>query len=223
MKKYFITGLAVLLPLTLTLFIVVFVFNRLTDPFAGITKEILKQNHFLEKTPPQLQHLISQVIIVTLIFFSTVFVGMIGRWLIVRYILRFTEKILRRIPFIRSVYNTCKDVIKTLFISEGKSFKQVVMVPYPNATTYCIGLLTRENMVGLGSHSDEELVAIFVPCTPNPTSGFLMMFRKNELIYLDMSVEEAFKYIISCGVISVSFNPLLPSANMLSASPSVPL
>lgn len=212
MKRYFITGLAVLLPVTLTILIVVFVFNLLTEPFAGIVKGILSYHHFLEKTPEKIQQIISQAIILVILFFFTVFLGLIGRWLFINYIIGASERLVQRIPFIRAVYNTCKDVIVNLFGSSTKSFKQVVMVPYPNATTYTVGFITQDDMKGLGSHSDEELIAIFVPCTPNPTSGFLMMFKKNELIYLNMKVDEAFKYIISCGVITVTFNSMQEGA-----------
>lgn len=186
----------------------VFVFNLLTEPFAGLIKEIFSHHHFLEKTPEKFQQVLSQIIILILLFFFTVFLGIVGRWLLINYILRISERLVQRIPFIRAVYNTCKDVIKTLFATQNKSFKQVVLAPYPNADTYCLGFLTRDNMRGLGSPSDEELIAVFIPCTPNPTSGFLMMFKKEELIYLNMKVEEAFKYVISCGVITIPFHAI---------------
>lgn len=208
MKKYFLTGLAVLLPVTLTLLIVVFIFNLLTEPFAGFIKNLLSYHHILEKTPERLQQMISQVIILFLLFFVTVFMGIIGRWLFINYFIRLSEKLVQRIPFIRAVYNTSKDVIKTLFATENKSFKQVVLVPYPNEQIYCLGFLTRDDLQGLGSASDSDLISVFVPCTPNPTSGFLMMFQKKEVLFLDMKVEEAFKYIISCGVITIPFNTL---------------
>lgn len=206
MKKYFLTGLAVLLPITLTIMLIVFVFNLLTEPFAGLIKSILSYYHILEKTPEKLQQLISQIIILVVLFFFTIFLGIVGQWLLFNYILRATEKLVQSIPFIRAVYNTCKDVIKTLFASKNNSFKQVVLVPYPNATTYSMGFITREDMKGLGSKSDDSLISVFLPCTPNPTSGFLIMFKKNELIFLDMKIDEAFKYIISCGVVAVPFN-----------------
>jgi uncharacterized membrane protein len=217
MKKYFLTGLAVLLPLALTILIVIFLFNLLTEPFAGLLKGLLGNFYILEMIPEKIQQFINQIIILIFLFFFTVFLGFVGRWLFINYIIRASEHLLQRIPFIRAVYNTSKDVIKTLFTSTNKSFQQVVLVPYPNATTFCIGLVTREDMRGLGSTSDEQLVAVFVPCTPNPTSGFLMMFAKDELIYLSMSVEDAFKYIISCGVITVPFN--LKSANEKEETP----
>ncbi|MEI8366097.1 MAG: DUF502 domain-containing protein, partial [Parachlamydiaceae bacterium] len=115
------------------------------------------------------------------------------------YLISVWERLVARIPFIRSVYKTCRDVIGTLFTSSSNSFKQVVLVPYPSQDTKAIGLVTRDNIQIDGSK--EVLIAVFIPTTPNPTSGFLILFKKDSLIYLDMKVEDALKYVISCGVI----------------------
>lgn len=205
MKKYFLTGLAVLLPVTITLLFVIFFFNLLTEPFTGIIESFLDENSILHKLPIPILKIFSQIFILLILFGFTLFIGFIGRWLVINFMIGLTEKLVTRIPVISPVYNTCKDVIKTIFGTTNESFKQVVLVPYPDPHVYCIGLVTRTEMMGLGSRSDHQLVSVFVPCTPNPTSGFLMMFDKNEIIHLDMSVENAFKYIISCGVIPVSF------------------
>ena len=131
---------------------------------------------------------------------------MFGRWLFLDHLIRASEKLVKRIPFISSLYNMSKDVINTLFATTNNSFKQVVLVPYPNQQTLCMGLITREDLKGLGSKSDLDFIAVFVPCTPNPTSGFLMMFKKENILFLEMRVEDAFKYIISCGVTNVSMD-----------------
>lgn len=203
MKKYFITGLVILLPLALTLAIVIFLFNLLTQPFAGIVQSIfnhynLFQNGFLFLKQEQVQLYISQLTILLFLFFFTVTLGIITRWFFIHYIIRFSEQLFQRIPFISSIYNASKDVIKTIFAGKNNSFKQVVMVRFPNAQTYSMGLVTREDLPVING---ETLTAVFVPTTPNPTSGFLVMFKKSDLIYLNMKVEDAFKYIISCGVI----------------------
>lgn len=206
MKRYFITGLVILLPVALTLAIVAFIFNLLTEPFVGIVKAILVyfnvlKDGFLLLSADQIQKYISQLIILLLLFFFTVGLGWLARWFFFHYIIRLWESLLHRIPFIRSVYKVSQDVIKTLFASKSRSFKQVVMVPFPNHETLSIGLVTHEDLPPI--HDDlSPLVAVFVPTTPNPTSGFLMMFKQKDLIYLDMKVEEALKFIISCGVIS---------------------
>jgi len=221
MKKLFITGLVILLPLALTIAIAMFVFNLLTVPFAGIVQSVL--NHydlldhgFLFLSSAQLQQLVSQILILLFLFFFTVSLGIIARWFFFHYLLRLWDSVLHRIPFISTVYKTCQDVISTIFTSSTKSFKQAVLVPFPNADTLSVGLITREKIEGLES---ENLVSVFVPTTPNPTSGFLMLFKEKDLIYLNITVEEAFKYIVSCGIISTPFHVISSEEARLDIKP----
>lgn len=206
MKKYFITGLILLLPLVLTAMLVIFIINLFTKPFVGAVSGLFQylglfQDGFLFLGARQMQHIIAQIAILALLFFLIVGLGMIARWFLVHYFIRFGDFIFHRIPFVSSIYKTIQDVIKTVFATETKSFKQVVLVPFPNPEAKTIGLVTREDIQvdGIGR------VAVFVPTTPNPTSGFLMLYKPEELIWLDMSVEDAFKYVISCGVIIAPF------------------
>lgn len=212
MKKYFITGLVILLPVALTLAIVSFIFNLLTEPFVGIVKAIFTHfgiftSGFLFLTPDQIQKYSGQLIVLVLLFFFTAGLGFLARWFFFHYLIRFWEYIVKRIPFISNIYIACQDVIQTLFTTSANSFKQVVMVPFPSSTTLSIGLVTKDNLPPLGNNKC-MLVAVFVPTTPNPTSGFLMMFKQEDLIYLDMKVEDAMKYIISCGMISSPLNAI---------------
>jgi uncharacterized membrane protein len=213
MKKYLITGLVILLPLALTLVIVVFFFNLLTAPFVGVVKSLLGHYGLLDTgfgflSSDQALQFVSQLIILVLLVFFTLGLGIIARWFFISYILKFWDKIFHRIPLIRPIYKTCQDIIKTIFVSKSKSFKQVVMVPFPNKDTYSIGLVTRDDISGIQKIPEDLLVAVFVPTTPNPTSGFLMMFKTEDLVYLDMKVEDAFKYVISCGVIMPPFKSI---------------
>jgi len=210
MRKYFVTGLVLLLPLALTLVIVIFIVNFFTNPFVGVVKGFLDhlgllQKGFLFLSASQVQLYVSKLLILVLLFFFTVFLGWLTRWVIVHYLIRIGDYIFHRIPFVRSIYKMSQDVIKTIFGTTTRSFKQVVLVPFPNKETYSMGLVTREQIPGLQDDEKTELIAVFVPTTPNPTSGFLMMFDPDDLVFLDMKVEEAFKYIISCGVIMTPF------------------
>jgi uncharacterized membrane protein len=212
MKKTFLTGLILLLPLALTLAVILFIFNFLTDPFVGLVQWVLGtigllDQGFLFLTPHQLQVGVSKLIILLLLFFFTIFLGTLGRWFFVHYFLRLWDQLLQSIPIVRSIYKTSQEVINTLFTANTTAFKQVVMVPFPKEDTYSMGFVTRDPMEGLGEISQQK-VAVFVPTTPNPTSGFLMVFNFEDLVYLDISVEDAFKYIISCGVINTPFHPL---------------
>jgi len=209
MKKCFFTGLALLLPLALTIMITVFMVNFLTTPFIGIVKpalehfEIFKKG-FLFLSGPQVLQYGSRALILLLLFLVTVLVGALTRWMVVHYFLRLGDYILHRIPFINSIYKTSQDVIKTIFVNNRKAFKQVALVPFPDKDTLSIGLVTRENIPNIDG---KAMIAVFVPTTPNPTSGFLMLFEKKDVTYLKMTIEEAFKFVISCGVIPSPFTP----------------
>jgi len=210
MRKYFVTGLVLLLPLALTLAIVFFVVNFFTAPFVEVFKGFFSylgilQKGFLFLSANQVQLYASQLLILTLLFLFTVFLGWITQWVVVHYFIRLGDYIFHRIPFVRSIYKTSQDVIKTIFGTTTRSFKQVVLVPFPNKETYSMGLVTREQVPTLKEEGETNLVAVFVPTTPNPTSGFLMLFNPSDVFFLDMKVEEAFKYIISCGVIMTPF------------------
>ncbi len=206
MRKYFIPGLILLLPLALTLMILFFIINILTRPFIGIVSQVMKslglfEHGFFFLNPEQVQLIVGEIFILAVIFFFVVLLGVFTRWIFAHYIIRFGEYVLNRIPFVRSIYKTFQDVIKTVFTNKTSAFKQVVLVPFPNKGTYTVGLVTRERVTQLHPTITHELVAVFVPTTPNPTSGFLMMFPPQDLVHIDMSVEEAFKYIVSCGVV----------------------
>ena len=210
MKKYFITGLIILLPLAVTLAVMVFIFNILTVPFAGALSALLSHYNFLGNgffifTDEQIQFFISQIFVLLFMFFFTVLLGIIAHWFFVKYLIRVWDYILHRIPFVSTLYKACKDVINTIFASKTKSFKQVVLVPFPSLESKSIGLVTQDNLNWYGNEQN-LLTAVFVPTTPNPTSGFLMMFDPKDLTYVDMKVEDAFKYVISCGVILSPFS-----------------
>ncbi len=210
MKKYFITGLVILLPVTLTLVVVAFIFNLLTTPFLGISQAILSRYNllntgFLFLSAEQLLTFFSQTLILLALFGFTVLLGVVARWFFVHYMIRFWEYLIHRIPLVSPIYRACQDVIKTIFTSQTSAFKQVVMVRFPNQETYTIGLVTRDSLPGLEQSVGGNLVAVFVPTTPNPTSGFLTIYNREDVIPLDMKVEDAFKYIISCGLIMPPF------------------
>ncbi|MCH9630800.1 MAG: hypothetical protein S4CHLAM37_08060 [Chlamydiia bacterium] len=109
---------------------------------------------------------------------------------------------LHRIPIVNKVYKTTQEIIKTIFVTDKSSFKQVVMVPFPNTDSYVIGLISRDAPNVCSTSTSKDLVSILIPTTPNPTTGFLLMYDRSSLIFLDMKPEEAIKYIVSCGVIT---------------------
>jgi len=207
MKKYFLTGLAIFLPLALTLFIVGFLIDFFTQPFMGLVADFLcrleiAQEGFLFLTQEQVVRLISQLLILVLLFCFTLCIGVVGRFFFVNAFLKLSDKILSKIPLISTVYKTTQDIINTLFVSDKEMFKQVVMVPFPRQDIYVLGLISREAPPTCSKQAKEDLITVLIPTTPNPTTGFLLMYKKSDLIYIDMKVEDALKYIISCGMIS---------------------
>lgn len=196
----------------MTLAVILFLFNLLTEPLAGFVAAFFERYDLLEKdyffiSGHKVQFFVSQIVILLLLFAVTVLLGMLTRYFLFHSLLKLWDWLIHRIPLISTIYKSSQDVIGSVFASKTKSFKQVVLVHFPNKETTTVGLLTQENIQGLTA-DDKGLAAVFVPTTPNPTSGFLILYPKEELVYLDMKVEDAFKYIISCGVLSPTFRTL---------------
>jgi uncharacterized membrane protein len=213
MRKFFVTGLIILLPLALTFAVVAFIFNLFTDPFVGIFTAIflhfgLFEHDFGIFSASQLQLHVSRLLAAASLLACTVLLGALARWFFIHYLLRIWEFVLHRIPFVNTIYKTCQDVIQTLFSTEGNAFKQVVLVPFPNPSTYAIGFVTQEQLPITCIDDEEKFVAVFVPTTPTPASGFLMAYHPSEITYIDISVEAAFKTIISCGMIMPSLQSI---------------
>lgn len=206
MKKHFLTGLAILLPVVITIAIVLFLINLLTAPFVGIVSSLLAAFHiintgFLGLSPEQLLIYSAKLLILILLFFMTVGLGILARWFLMSSLLKIGDQIIRRIPLVNTVYKTTKEIINTLFSSDQNSFKQVVIVPFPHADSFVLGLIARNAPDVCSSAVNEDLVSVFIPTTPNPTTGFLLMFKRKDLVLIDMTAEDAIKYIVSCGVI----------------------
>lgn len=215
MKKHLITGIVILLPLTVTLLILGFLIRLLTQPFVGLVSNFLAQLNIVNKgflflTPDQVIKYFSQFLILITLFLITVGLGMITRWFFINALLRLGDKILHKIPVVNTVYKTTQEIIKTLFVSDKNSFKQVVLAPFPDTSSYMLGLVAREAPPQCSRAINDELVSVLIPTTPNPTTGFLIMYRKSELVYLDMKPEEAIKCIVSCGVIHPGTSPPKP-------------
>ena len=194
------TGLVMLLPLALTLWIISSLIHWLTEPFVGIAERILSAvgligTPILFISAENVLLGLSQLLVLAALFGFIILIGAIGRHFFFRYLIRLSDAVLHKIPVISSVYKTSQELIQTLLTTDNRAFKQVVLVPFPNADCLSIGLVTREGPAA------PHLIPVFVPTTPNPTSGYLIMFDRSKVTPLDMTVEEAFRYIISCGVL----------------------
>lgn len=198
MKKYFITGLVTLLPLAVTIWVVHFFVNFLTKPFVGIVSFLLDH---LPIASPQLIRTISQILILIAFFFLILIVGTLARKFFYNRLVSFGDGLLDKIPLVNKVYKTSKEIVNAFFGSKQKFFSQVVLLPFPYPGSYCIGLIAKEAPRTCSQAENHELMSVFIPTTPNPSTGYLVMCKKSELVYLEMKTEEAIKYVVSCGVI----------------------
>ena len=141
MKKYFLTGLVILLPLALTIAIVVFIINLFTGPFVGFFVQQLQDFSWYKHYAP-LIHALLKILLIVILFFFTVLLGFLTRALLFNSLLKLSDYVMHRIPLIRTIYKASQQVIKTLFESSSRSFKQVVLVPFPSQSSYAIGLIS---------------------------------------------------------------------------------
>ena len=200
-RTAFITGLLILLPLGVTVFIVNIALDRVGNPASELFFNFIDQNIRELPTveiPLQLLSLIIVFLIITALgYFSRIFIGQL--------LLKFFERILTRLPLISQVYNTVKQLVDTFSQQKKAVFQKVVMIEYPRKGIYAIGFLTNQAKGEVQSLSGENLVNVFVPTTPNPTSGFLLMIPEKEVIPMQMSVGDGMKTIISGGAVTPPF------------------
>ena len=192
LRKYIIAGLLVWLPFAATIVIVKFLIDLMDKTVLLLPPEWQPTNLLGFSIPG------FGVIIALSILLLT---GMLAANLFGRRFVEMWERILNRIPLVRSIYSSVKQISSTIFDPSGKSFRKVVLLEYPRKGLWSIGFLTNDAMGDELCSVDDTLVSVFIPTTPNPTSGFIIMTRKDEITELNMNVEEAFKFVISMGVI----------------------
>jgi len=192
LRKYIIAGLLVWLPLAATVVIVKLVVDLLDNVILLLPPEYHPETVLGFSIPGFGIVLAISILLVT---------GMLAANLFGRRLVEFWEAILNRIPLVRSIYSSVKQISTTILDSNGKSFRKVVMLQYPRKGIWSIGFLTNEDVSTDIDGLNEDFAAVFVPTTPNPTSGFIIMVPRDDFTELDMSVEEGFKFIISMGVI----------------------
>ena len=186
LRNYFITGIIVLVPIGFTLYLTIF----LVSISSNLIPEEINPNSYLPFSIPGLEIALSIIFITFIGFVSLSFIG--------KRILKFINDLLKKIPFLRTIYSAIGQMTETFANKKGKK-KSVVLIQYPRKGTWAVGFATKDNKGEISKKTNDNLVNVFVPTTPNPTSGFLLMFPKNEVIYLDMSFEEASKFIVSAG------------------------
>jgi uncharacterized membrane protein len=201
LRKHIIAGLLVWLPLAITIWVLLWVVGLLD----GIFRAVLRAAAAVlpASVEPLVEALVTipglgVVLLVALMLLTGVFVtNMFGQWW-----LRQWDQMLGRIPIVKSIYNSVKQVSDTLFSSSGQAFREAVLVQYPRAGSWTIAFVTGRPGGEVAGHLQGDHVSVYVPTTPNPTSGFFLMMPRSDVIVLNMSVDEALKYIISMGVVA---------------------
>ena len=192
LRRYLVAGLLVWVPLGVTLLIIAWMVD-LMDQTLLLLPEVWHPNRLLGFRIPGLGFVLTAVVVVT--------TGMIATNLFGRKLVDFGEHLLSRIPVVRGIYGAVKQVTETMFSGSGQSFNRVVLVRYPHRDSWTMGFQTGEGSAEMRRRTGRELVNVFVPTTPNPTSGFLLMLPREEVIELDMSVDEGLRMLLSVGVV----------------------
>jgi len=185
-RNYFIAGIVVLIPIGITIYLTLFLISISSNI---IPKEI-NPNHYLPYEIPGVEIIVAILLITFIGWLSLSFLG--------KRLLKIFNNILKKIPILRTIYSAIGQMTET-FTKTDKSNKNVVLIEYPRKGSWAVGFATKENSGEITNKTNKKLINVFVPTTPNPTSGFLLMFPVEDVIYLNMTFEEASKFIVSAG------------------------
>ena len=193
MRKYFITGLLILVPLAITVWVLNLVIGTLDQSLLLVPARFRPQSLFGFDIPG-----LGTILTILIVFLT----GLLTNNLVGNYVVKLWERLLQRIPIVNSLYSSVKQVSDTLFSSSGNAFRKAVLVPYPHQNSWTIAFLTGVPGGDAARHLVGDYVSVYVPTTPNPTSGFFLMMKRSDVVELDMSVDAALKYIVSMGVVA---------------------
>ena len=189
LRNYFITGVVVLIPIGFTLY--------LSKILIGLSSKLIPENinpnSYLPYAIPGVEIIVSVIVITIVGGLSLSFLG--------KRILKLIDDLFKRIPFLRTIYSAILQMTET-FSNKDNDKKSVVLIEYPRKDVWAVGFATKENKGEMSEKTNKKLINVFVPTTPNPTSGFLLMFPAEDVIYLNMTFEEASKFIVSAGTSS---------------------
>lgn len=198
MRKYFITGLLVLVPLAITAWVLMLVITTMDRSLLLVPEAWQPKKLFGHDIPG-----LGTILTIAIVFVT----GLLTNNLVGNYVVRLWERVVRRIPIVNSLYSSVKQVSDTLFSSSGNAFRKAVMIPYPHQNSWTIAFLTGVPGGDVKNHLVGDYVSVYVPTTPNPTSGFFLMLARSDVVELDMSVDAALKYIVSMGVVAPDHVP----------------
>ncbi len=207
-RNIFITGLLITLPIAFTIFILNFLFKTLDNWLSPMITKLLIWARVPEWAgipipDPEKYRIPGLGVIMTIIFIFLI--GVLTRSFLGSKLVQLGEMIVDRIPFVRNIYTGVKQIVTTIANADTKAFRKVVILEFPRKGLYSMGFITTENRGEVQALTEENVVNVFVPTTPNPTSGFLIFAPQNEVTELSMTVEEGIKFIISCGIVTPKY------------------
>ncbi len=200
-RRCFLAGILVISPILITVYVTWIIITFIDTQVAGLLPESMD---FTKKLPHQVPGIGLIISIVFITFIGALTPGFIGRTL-----LKTGERVLDKMPVVRSVYGAIKQIMETVMSTNSESFREVVLVEYPRKDIWVIGFVTGETRGEVQTLNKEKLINIFIPTTPNPTSGFLLFLPKKDLIYMNMKVEDAVKMVISGGIVTPKIDKTL--------------
>ncbi len=193
-KKYVMTGLIVVIPLWLTFFVMKILFKWISSFAFPVVNYFVANTYWV--------HIIARFSSFFISIISIVILGFTTNMVFGKSALNSVEKLIKKLPIFGTVHSAAKQFINFIFGKDGiEKFKKIIFVPYPNKEIYSVAFLTGEQLI-----REEKYLCAFMPTTPNPTTGFLLLLKEKEVIYTDYTVEQAFQFIISVGVINMSKN-----------------
>jgi len=193
MRKYFITGLLILVPIAITAWVLHAVISTMDQSLLLLPEQWRPEALIGFKIPG-----LGAVLTVLIIFVT----GLLTKNFIGNYVVGAWEALLNRIPIVNSIYSSVKQVSDTLFSSSGNAFSKALLIQYPREGSWTIAFLTGKPSGDVSQHLGDDFISVYVPTTPNPTSGYFLMLPKKDAIELDMSVDTALKYVVSMGVVA---------------------
>ena len=206
-KRTFITGLVIILPIAITLWVVKFIVIQTTSALTPIIHKVISSFGLGTLIDTATVKYLSMGLSLLFTLIIIYLVGLVGGTVIGKQLLAWFERILMQVPVVRSVYSAVRQFLDTFSSSGGSAFRQVVMVEYPRKGLWTLALLTADTKGEIATKLEQEMISVFVPTTPNPTSGWLLLVPKEDAVPLTMSVDEAFKLIISGGVLTPEYAP----------------
>ncbi|AZB72018.1 DUF502 domain-containing protein [Synechococcus elongatus] len=212
LKNDLIAGLLVVIPLATTIWLTAIVSRWVVNLLTGIPKQVNPFNDL----DPFLSNLINLGVGLTVPLLAILVIGLMARNIVGRFLLDFGERTLQAIPLAGSVYKTLKQLLETVLKDNGTRFRRVVLVEYPRKGLWSVGFVTGNVSEAIqAKRPDAALVSVFIPSTPNPTTGWYAVVCEEELQTLEMSVEDAFKILISGGIVAPKGNPVTPALSSL--------